>query len=86
MDGPPSGEAGGELNAQVRRPNVSKGSKTGQSRNDQRSNSKNPNNAAHHARANNTSDQGNPNNPAYASSRGKTFNTTTEGSSEASKE
>jgi hypothetical protein len=65
---------------------MSKGSKSGQSRNDQRSNSLNPNNAAYHASANNASNQGNPNNPAYGSSRGKTTNTTTEGSSEASKE
>ncbi len=49
---------------------MSKG-KGGQSRNDQRSNSMNPNNPAHHASANNSSNQGNPNNPAYASSRGK---------------
>lgn len=65
---------------------MSKGSKSGQSRNERRSDSMNPNNAAYHASANNTSNQGNPNNPAYVSSRGKTTNTTTEGSSEASKD
>ena len=36
-----------------------------QSANDQRSNSMNPNNAAHDAAASNHSNQGNPNNPAH---------------------
>jgi predicted phage tail protein len=65
---------------------MSKGSKSGQSRNDQRSISMNPNNAAYHASANNTSNQGNPNNPAYGSSRGRTTSLAAEGSSETRKQ
>ena len=68
---------------------MSKGKGRGPSPNDQRSNAMNPNNAAHQASANNTTNQGNPNNPAFASSRGKTTTATTtatEGTSEGSKQ
>lgn len=50
---------------------MGKGGKGGGSKQaaNNRSNSMNPNNPAHHASANNRSNQGNPNNPAYHSSR-----------------
>lgn len=48
---------------------MSKWSKSGQSRNDQRSNSINPNNPASKAAANSRSIQLNPNYPAYHQSR-----------------
>jgi hypothetical protein len=44
---------------------MSKGRKSGQSRNDQRSNSMNPNNPASRSAANNRSNQLNPNSPAH---------------------
>ena len=64
---------------------MGKGSKGGQSRNDQRSNSMNPNNSAHVASQGNRAVQLNPTSPAYKSSRA-TSTQNTESTSQKSEE